>query len=563
MGPRKADLRQQKLGRGVCIVSALALTLACGQVTPGPARPGEATPTAPTPSPSPSRVPSATGQTVIAIEYAVPGLAEAYAPTGVTYAKLQPAYGVWGLLEPEPGRYNWAPLDTLIAEYQAAGFAGIQLLLTAESPWAAVRPPTLGDKGDSMPREEHLDDYAAFVRRVVERYDGDGVDDAPGLLHPVHHYGVEREFTGFWPSGDAEDYVRLLRIAYPEIKAADPEARVLLVALLMADVFDSAPEPEVVERRLDQAPLLGYSREAMEHLLAACDAYDVVDFHSLGDYTEIPPTVAWLRAELDANGCGVRPIWIGDAFSMSALVGYADPLGLTRGRTFAPATDEDQGAVVALLESVADPEAADHAAATAWLRAEMARGLVKKIVVSAGAGLAGINVGNLEDWSFGDVSAVNVGLVRSAGTSIFMGMMDRTLTNRHAGAPLKGLADPISKIRRPGELRAAFYALQLVAGRVGGYTAVQRLELGAGVWAYRFERVDDPFWVVWYDDGDLHLPSDSPPVVAVDLDVGEERARVARAPTVAEPARWEGVEVSGGVLQLTVDATPLFVEVGE
>ncbi len=531
--------------------------LACGQVTPRPVRPGEATPTASTPSPS------ATGQTVIAIEYAVPGLAEAYAPVGVTYAKLQPAYGVWGLLEPEPGRYNWAPLDALIAEYQAAGFVGIQLLLTAESPWAAVRPPTLGDKGDSMPREEHLDDYAAFVRRVVERYDGDGVDDAPGLLHPVRHYGIEREFTGFWPSGDAENYVRLLRIAYLEIKAANPEAQVLLVALLMAYVFDGAPEPEVVERRLDQAPLLGYSREAMEHLLAACDAYNVVDVHSLGDYTEIPPTVAWLRAVLDANGCGTHPIWIGDAFSMSALVGYADPLGLTRGRTFAPAMDEDRDAVIALLEAVADPGAVDHAAATAWLRAEMARGLVKKIVVSAGEGLAGINLGNLEDWSFGDVSAINVGLVRSAGTSIFMGMMDRTLTNRHADGPLQGPADPISKIRRPGEPRAAFYALQVVMGEIAGYTAVQRLELSADVWAYRFERAGGPLWVVWYDNGDLHLPGDSPPSVAVDLDVGGERARFARTPTVAQPARWEAVEANGGVLQLTVDATHLFVEVGE
>ena len=40
---------------------------------------------------------------MFAIEYAVPGLAEIYANTGATYAKLQPIFGVWGNLEPEPG----------------------------------------------------------------------------------------------------------------------------------------------------------------------------------------------------------------------------------------------------------------------------------------------------------------------------------------------------------------------------------------------------------------------------------------------------------------------------
>jgi len=35
----------------------------------------------------------------------VPGLADIYAETGVTYAKLQPVYGIWGNIEPEKGKY--------------------------------------------------------------------------------------------------------------------------------------------------------------------------------------------------------------------------------------------------------------------------------------------------------------------------------------------------------------------------------------------------------------------------------------------------------------------------
>jgi len=120
------------------------------------------------------------------------------------------------------------------------------VLITAESPWASTKPPLLGDRGDSFPKEEYLDEYAEYVTKLIVRYDADGVEDAPKLIYPVHHYGIEREFTGFWPSGDADDYVRLLEIAYPAIKQADPDAQVISVALLLVDVFDGNPSQEEI-----------------------------------------------------------------------------------------------------------------------------------------------------------------------------------------------------------------------------------------------------------------------------------------------------------------------------
>jgi hypothetical protein len=496
---------------------------------------------------------------VIGIEYGVPGLAEAYVPTGVGYVKPLPAFGVWGNLEPQPGRVNWEPVDALVSEYQRAGFAGLQLLISAESPWASRRPPSLGDKGDSFPKGEYLDEYAAFVRSFVERYDGDGIEDAPGLLYPVHHWGVEREFTGYWPSGDAGDYLTLLRIAYREIKRADPQAEVLLVALLLMDIFDGAPGAQEVERRLSQPRILNYTRQHVESALAACDSYDVVDFHSLGDYTEIPPTVAWIREELARNGCGERPIWIGDAFSMSGLVGYG--FGPLPPRSFAPASEEDRDEVLDLLAAVAEPAAEEHEEARGWLQAEMARGLVKKIVVAAAAGLRGINIGNLEDWDVGMIPQLNVLLTRSAGTPVFMGMMDRSITEEHAGGRLLGFAGPSSKVRRPGDPRPAFYALQLVVDKAGAHSAVEKLDLGVeGGWGYRLERPSGPLWVLWYDDGHLHLPGDPLPQAEVSLVVGEGRALLTWTPTTAEPPASESVETQGGVLHLTLDGTPLFVE---
>ncbi len=483
----------------------------------------------------------------IALEYAIPGLAAAYAPTHVTYAKPQPIFGMWGLIEKKPGEYNWEPLDNLVAEYQAAGFTGIQLLISAESPWASVDPPALFHKGNSFPKEEYINAYTEFVGRFVERYDGDGTDDAPGLLYPVHHFGIEREFTGYWPS-NAEDYVRLLRLAYPAIHAADPQAKVLLVAILMVDVFDGDPDAVELQRRLS-TPQTGIRKSVPEikDILAACDAYDIVDFHSLGDYTEIPPTAAWLREQLEMNGCGGKPLWIGDAFSMSALVGY-------NGRPAWPATAENIDRVIETLKRIADPGAAGHAEAKSWLYARMADGLVRKIIVSAHAGLLGINVGNLEDWKTNVPGADALG-VPLAGTSMFMGMMDTKPTGQQVGDSLPGF-------RAPGSPRPAFFAVQLVNEKIMGFTAVEKIDLGSGVWAYRFTLPSGPIWVLWYDDGGLYFPGEIPPTVSIQLSVDAAKALITRTPTQTGMNTPETLvlESSDGILPLVLDSTPLFVQ---
>ncbi|MDI6769261.1 MAG: hypothetical protein QMD04_06255 [Anaerolineales bacterium] len=524
------------------LLAAIALLLAiiaCGRPTPPP----------PTLSPQPStlsHLPSAIRQFTISIEYAIPGVAEAYAPTGVTYAKPQPIFGMWSLIEPQPGQYNWKPLDDLVIEYQSAGFSGIQLLITAESPWASVNPPSLLNPGNTFPKEEHRDTYAAFVSRFVERYDGDGMDDAPGLLYPVHHYGIEREFTGFWP-GSAKDYVRLLRAAYPAIHAADPQARVLLVALLVGDVFDDNPPEAEAQRRLTQTQPFRKSYAEIKTILAACDAYDIVDFHSLGDYTEIPPTAAWIRDELASLGCKQKPIWIGDSFSMSPLVGFD-------GRPFHPATDATREQVTAVLKTIADPKNPDYAANLAWLRAEMARGLVKKAVVSAGEGILGINLGNLEDWKT-NIPALDAAAVPAVGASMFMGMMDTKLTSRATGPRLPNVS-------KAGEARPPFYAIKLVNEKIKYFTSLDKLDLAAGVWVYRFETPSGPVWALWYNDGKLYLPGEKPPAISVELPFDAASALITRTPTEAGQSQPETqtLEAADGVLTLILDSTPVFVQ---
>ena len=524
-------------------------TLACGTPTPPPARP--------TSSPG-ENVPVTNPNFNISVEYAILGVADTYASAGVNYAKLQDAFVIWGNIEPEPGQYQWGPLDALVREYQQAGFSGLQMDLTALSPWASSIQPSLSTHGDPFPKEEYLDDYAAFVTAVVERYDHDGVDDMPGLLYPIHDYGIEREFTGFWP-GTAEEYLRLLRIAYPAIKAADTQANVLLVALLMADIFDGNPAPAEINRRLTvKADFMRKSVPEIRTILAACDSYDMVDFHSLGNYTEIPLTTTWIRQELQANGCGEKPIWIGDAFPMSGLVGYG---GFVPPTPFAPVTLETRDAVVKLLQAVADPSEQEHTTDQAWLYAETAIGLTRKIVVSAGEGLRGINIGNLEDWKTG-IPGVDKGTVPMLGGSMFMGLTDTTITSQKPGGELPWNGQAWSKARRVGDLRPAYYALALVTGKIDHFTNVKQLNLGTNIWAYLFETPSGPVWVLWYDDRALYLPGEVPPSVTVSLPFDSPSALLTLTPTASGQASPETqtLQAAGGTLTFDLGAIPIFIE---
>lgn len=491
----------------------------------------------------------------VAAEYGIPGLASAYAQSGVTSVKLRPEFGKWGNLEPSQGERHWETLDLLVSEFQEAGFQRIHLVLMADSPWASIAPTNGGgaEGKNTFPKAEFVDEYAAFVRDVVERYDGDGVEDMAGLRYPIYDYAVEAEFSGFWP-GSADDYLRLLRIAYPAIHAANPAARVSLVALLAVDVFDGAPDDAEIERRFER-PFSGRkSRAEIEQVLSACDAYDLVDFHSLGDYTEILPTAQWIQARLTESGCQ-KPLLIGDAFSMSMLVGYLFS-------TFHPATLTQRAEVVAWLQAVADPAAEEHVAATAWLHAEMARSLVRKVVTAAGAGTVGINIGNFEDWKSG-VPTVDRGLVPAIGTSAFMGMMTVTQTAEYAGSPLPYTQAEFSRIKAAGAERASFGALQLVHAKLLGAQSVNRIELGENIWAWRVERLRGPLWVLWYDDNTLYLPGAELPQTTIALPFPAQQAQLTYTPTSAEQSQTvtETLPVTDGEVLFPLSTTPIFVEI--
>lgn len=248
----------------------------------------------------------------LGVEYMVPGLAEVYAKAGVTWAKAMGMGFSWGDIEPEPPiagkhKYRWEHTDRLILEYQRAGFRHFHIYVKSVSRWASSKPVKPIGGGSSLPKPEYMEDYKAYLRALIQRYDTNHPHHAPGLLYPVEYWEIEAEWgTGFW-QGRLEEYLELLKVAYATVKEANPRAKVILIGFFLAGLFEGHPDPKEIPATLAAMPAQRrrvterYLAE-MQQLLAHPELFDVVEFHSLSDWSEISGMARFLRQTMQQHG---------------------------------------------------------------------------------------------------------------------------------------------------------------------------------------------------------------------------------------------------------------------
>lgn len=135
---------------------------------------------------------------------------------------------------------NWTAFDTLLATMRDAGISPFAIIGHG---YGSNHPMIDGRRAspDVLGRENYLGHIYLYARAVVERYDGDGVLDAPGGL-VVKHWQMENEFnqaflTALWgwrephgldafgcAWGDWDFLTLLLATLHHAIKVEDPEA---------------------------------------------------------------------------------------------------------------------------------------------------------------------------------------------------------------------------------------------------------------------------------------------------------------------------------------------------
>jgi|GEM_PF-2718701 len=151
--------------------------------------------------------------------------------------------------------------------------------------------------------------YLRFVKAVVERYDGDGVDDMPGLKTPIRHWQFENEPD--IASEDSEGYAHLHEVTFDAIREACPEAKVALGGQTGGGVpvFERFFVPVLKK--------LGGKR------------VDIYDIHYYGDakldWRGVKEVYDHVRERLDELGYAGTEVWITEMGTYSGAPGDEEP----------------------------------------------------------------------------------------------------------------------------------------------------------------------------------------------------------------------------------------------
>jgi hypothetical protein len=238
------------------------------------------------------------------------------ASTGITYAVDVGASWVranifWSTIEPtdrQPEQYNWSSPDAVIVD---PALRGLNLLVTIRNApdWAATYTNGPIDKVD-------IGEFAEFVGSLVERYDGDGLDDAPGSPI-VNHWEFYNEpdagdefrastgHSAYW-GHFGDQYAAMLETVYPVIKEANPNANVVFGGIAY-DWFEDEGGPFV--------------EEFLDDVLAAGGGqfFDIMNIHAYSGFTDdsepenpgLRKKVEYIRAKMQSHGVD-KPIIVSE-----------------------------------------------------------------------------------------------------------------------------------------------------------------------------------------------------------------------------------------------------------
>lgn len=161
---------------------------------------------------------------------------------GLDWIRLESVF-IWGNIEPSKEKFTFDEADALVREIEKYEVLMIGKF-TSYAEWDCGPKEIIGGHIPSPPacKPKDMEGYKRFVRNVVERYDGDGIDDMPGLKYPIKYWtiGNEVEDHTFF-EGSGKDYAEVLKASYEAIKEADPEAKVLISAAGDVKILEKSP----------------------------------------------------------------------------------------------------------------------------------------------------------------------------------------------------------------------------------------------------------------------------------------------------------------------------------
>ena len=195
-------------------------------------------------------------------------------------------------------------------------------------PWGSNDPtfkPYTWDFAD----EEMERYYIKFVQETVERYDGNGIKDMPGLKNPIKYWQVSNEpalrpLVERWEDVetvqenlkknlDPQGFSRLVELTYKAIKEKNPEAKIALAG--MAGGYGFVSKDPLTFREVHEFYLPILKNLSGKYI-------DIFDIHYYGvEWKGMKDAYDFFRRALDKNGYQNTEIWFTETGVPSSPVG--------------------------------------------------------------------------------------------------------------------------------------------------------------------------------------------------------------------------------------------------
>ncbi len=436
-------------------------------------------------------------------------MAALLARAGVRAANAPCRLLVWPSPHGGDGASRWRPVDEWVGELQAAGFRDLELCieLAETSPSRALLAPST-----PVPDSARHAELAAWLAEVVERYDGDGLDDMEGLRAPIRRFRLGSDLG---PGGvePFDAFPALYVRVQAAMRAASPESRLVLPPLRARGRPPGALAWRIERLVAEAMPLDGWSVEAS------------------GSADDLDAWLGWLSlrtsgVELEVVGGTTRPLAEGGAPTR------CDPDAADRAE-LDPDTPE---AARCALATVFVDLLARSPGAVAWARAEVARDLVQKAVVAAGHRVRRAELATATDSSWWTDPSLEAG----AGLAAWSGLLEDE----------RGGAYP------------AYYALGQLTRWLRDRTSVQRVEVGTPeAHLYALTGPGGTAWLAWFEPAAFTAPGSPLPTLSIAIDAGADRVLLEQVITESQvsEALVDDREVGDGRLHLDLTPTPVFV----
>ena len=151
------------------------------------------------------------------------------------WVRPHPGPFIWNHIEIEKGNFTWHDVDQYVVYAQENN----QIILATIWPHANWEQKSCKRKKAKSPFGKRftkylskpcsMDDYKNFLVKLVDRYDGDGLNDMPGLTKPIKYWDVmnEPEFKMFF-KGSKEDFIEIFNFSSKVIKEKQPDAVIVM-----------------------------------------------------------------------------------------------------------------------------------------------------------------------------------------------------------------------------------------------------------------------------------------------------------------------------------------------